>query len=67
SYPKNYGFLFIMMQLQTQEKHLTAFYKLAEICESYGFKSFQCFPLRNTFIPSYITIDTMILNNQILK
>lgn len=31
------------------------------------FKYFQCFPLRNTFIPSYIAIDIVILNNQILK
>ncbi|KAI8054732.1 hypothetical protein BDF21DRAFT_430937, partial [Thamnidium elegans] len=48
-------------------KHLKAYFKLAEICESYKFKLFQCLPLRNTFIPSYMTIDTMILNNQILK
>ncbi|KAI9258702.1 hypothetical protein EDC94DRAFT_501174, partial [Helicostylum pulchrum] len=42
-------------------KHLAAYFKLAEICESNEFKSFQCFPLRKTFIPSYMTIDTMIL------
>ncbi|KAI9253058.1 hypothetical protein EDC94DRAFT_651389 [Helicostylum pulchrum] len=48
-------------------KHLIAYYKLVETCESYGFKFFQCFPLRSTFIPSYITIDTMILSNQALK
>ncbi|KAI7884724.1 uncharacterized protein EV154DRAFT_427847 [Mucor mucedo] len=49
------------------EKHLVAYCKLAEICESNEFKSFQSFPLRNTFIPSYMTIDTMILNNHILQ
>ncbi|KAI8091770.1 hypothetical protein BDF21DRAFT_376629 [Thamnidium elegans] len=48
-------------------KHLKTYFKLAEICESYKFKLFQWFPLRNTFIPPYMTIDTMILNNQILK
>lgn len=48
-------------------KHLLAYFKLAEICESNKFKLFQCFPVRKTFIPSYMTIDTMILNNHILK
>ncbi|KAI9366527.1 hypothetical protein BD770DRAFT_438661 [Pilaira anomala] len=48
-------------------KHLLAYFKLAEICEANNFKLFQCFPVRKTFIPSYMTIDTMILNNHILK
>ncbi|KAI9354997.1 hypothetical protein BD770DRAFT_412005 [Pilaira anomala] len=48
-------------------KHLLAYFKLAEICEANKFKLFQCFPVRKTFIPPYMTIDTMILNNHILK
>ncbi|KAI9253140.1 hypothetical protein EDC94DRAFT_642315 [Helicostylum pulchrum] len=47
--------------------HLTEDLKKKEICESYGFKSFRRFSLRNTLIPSYIAINTMILNNQILE
>ncbi|KAG2237792.1 hypothetical protein INT48_009731 [Thamnidium elegans] len=48
-------------------KYLATCFKLAEICEFYKFKSFQYFPLRKTFTPSYITIDTMVLNNQNLE
>ncbi|KAI9366600.1 hypothetical protein BD770DRAFT_423433 [Pilaira anomala] len=49
-------------------KHLLAYFKLAGICEANKFKLFQCFPVRKTFIPSYMTIDnTIILNNRILK
>ncbi|KAI7905689.1 uncharacterized protein BX663DRAFT_412892, partial [Cokeromyces recurvatus] len=38
-----------------------AYYKLADLCERLGFKSFACFPLRRTHIPCYVTIDSMIL------
>ncbi|KAI9362853.1 hypothetical protein BD770DRAFT_407920 [Pilaira anomala] len=48
-------------------KHLLAYFKVAEICEANKYKLFQCFPVRKTFIPSYMTIDTVILNNHILK
>jgi hypothetical protein len=48
-------------------KHLKAYYRLAYFCEVHHGKSFNCFPLRRTFIPLYITIDTYILNTQILK
>ncbi|EIE83891.1 hypothetical protein RO3G_08596 [Rhizopus delemar RA 99-880] len=37
------------------------------MCEALQNKSFNCFPLRKSFIPSYMTIDTYILNTQILK
>ncbi|KAI7862470.1 hypothetical protein BDF14DRAFT_1855096 [Spinellus fusiger] len=30
-------------------------------------KPFNCFPLRRIFIPSYMTIDTRILNTHLLK
>ncbi|KAI7871500.1 hypothetical protein BDF14DRAFT_1761693 [Spinellus fusiger] len=44
-----------------------AFAKLAQLCEENGNKSFSCFPLHKSFIPSHITIDTKILNHPILK
>ncbi|KAI9358206.1 hypothetical protein BD770DRAFT_419931 [Pilaira anomala] len=48
-------------------KHLLAYFKLAGICEANKFKLLQCFPVRKTFIPSYMTIDTMTLNYHTLK
>ncbi|KAI8076934.1 hypothetical protein BDF21DRAFT_308905, partial [Thamnidium elegans] len=61
SYPKNYKFKkdsIYYDAIANLVKHLKAYFKLAEICESYKFKLFQCLPLRNTLIPSYMTIDT---------
>ncbi|GAA5806514.1 hypothetical protein HPULCUR_012049 [Helicostylum pulchrum] len=49
-------------------KHLRAYYQIAKTCEALqGGKSINCFPIRTTFIPCYMTIDTLILNTQILK
>ncbi|KAG1045734.1 hypothetical protein G6F43_011232 [Rhizopus delemar] len=48
-------------------KHIKAYYRLSSMCEALQNKSFNCFPLRKGFIPSYMTIDTYILNTQILK
>ncbi|KAG1613708.1 hypothetical protein G6F46_007501 [Rhizopus delemar] len=48
-------------------KHIKAYYRLSSMCEALQNKSFNCFPLRKGFIPSYMTIDTIILNTQILK
>ncbi|KAG1437678.1 hypothetical protein G6F56_012991 [Rhizopus delemar] len=47
-------------------EHLRAFYYLANHCESKYSKPFNCFPLRRTFVPCYMTVDTYILNTQIL-
>ncbi|KAG1459344.1 hypothetical protein G6F56_006181 [Rhizopus delemar] len=47
-------------------EHLRAYYYLANHCESKYNKPFNCFPLRRTFVPCYMTIDTYILNTQIL-
>ncbi|CEP15153.1 hypothetical protein [Parasitella parasitica] len=49
------------------EKHFKAFYKLAQLSEAYEVKPFACFPLRRTFIPCYMTVDSKILNYHILK
>ncbi|GAA5799124.1 hypothetical protein HPULCUR_004533 [Helicostylum pulchrum] len=49
-------------------KHLRAYYQIAKTCEALqGGKSINCFPIRTTFIPCYMTIDTLILNTQIFK
>ncbi|KAI8091231.1 uncharacterized protein B0P05DRAFT_634361 [Gilbertella persicaria] len=48
-------------------KHLKAFYYLTRCSESLYNKSFNCFPLRRTFIPSYMTIDTYTVITQILR
>jgi hypothetical protein len=48
-------------------QHIKAYFMLAKLCEENNFKSFNCFPLRKSFIPCHITIDTLILNHLILK
>lgn len=48
-------------------KYLKAYYKLSELRERSGFKSFTCFPFRWTLIHCYMTIDTMILNSHTLQ
>ncbi|GAA5814364.1 hypothetical protein MFLAVUS_007858 [Mucor flavus] len=49
-------------------KHLRIYYQIAKTCEYLqGGKFINCFPIRTTFIPCYTTIDTLILNTQILK
>ncbi|KAI9270016.1 hypothetical protein EDC94DRAFT_334909 [Helicostylum pulchrum] len=49
-------------------KHLRAYYQIAKTCEALqGGKSINCFPIRTTFIPCYMTIDALILNTQIFK
>lgn len=49
------------------EKYFKAFWKLAQLSEAYDVKPFACFPLRRTFIPCYMTVDSKILNHHILK
>jgi hypothetical protein len=46
--------------------HLMAYYKMAKLCEQSGHKSYMYFPLRKTYIPCCMTIDTMILSNHII-
>jgi hypothetical protein len=48
------------------QNHLVAYYKMSQLCETLNIKSFQCFPLRNSFIPGYFQLDTTILRNNIL-
>lgn len=49
------------------DQHFNAFFQLTKLCQSNDLKSFHCFPLRHAFVPSYMTIDTKIVNYHILK
>ncbi|KAI8055709.1 hypothetical protein BDF22DRAFT_617894 [Syncephalis plumigaleata] len=48
-------------------KHFKAFFELAHLFPRIGLKPFNCFPLRRSFSPCYIHIDTVILCQNILK
>ncbi|KAI7867408.1 hypothetical protein BDF14DRAFT_1726690, partial [Spinellus fusiger] len=70
SYPINYRFSKYSIYYDckaTTPKHLKAYYKLSSMCEVLQDKRFNCFLLRRTCIPSYMTIDTRILNTHRLK
>ncbi|KAI8098343.1 uncharacterized protein B0P05DRAFT_521553 [Gilbertella persicaria] len=49
------------------EKHFNAFYKIAKLLETEAAKTFNCFPIKTSFIPSYITLDSKIVHHHILK
>ncbi|KAJ2543772.1 hypothetical protein EV175_005954, partial [Coemansia sp. RSA 1933] len=44
-------------------KHAKAFYMLAHFFEQCGMRSFQCFPLRTSWIPKHTHIDSRILRS----
>ncbi|KAI8047867.1 hypothetical protein BDF22DRAFT_462002 [Syncephalis plumigaleata] len=47
-------------------KHFKAFFKLARLFDDLELKPFNCFPLRRSFSPCYVHIDTVILCENIL-
>ncbi|GAA5801467.1 hypothetical protein HPULCUR_006913 [Helicostylum pulchrum] len=48
--------------------HLKAFFKLQQPCEhAKKLKKIICFPIRTSFVPSYMTLDTKIASYHILK
>ncbi|KAI8052311.1 hypothetical protein BDF22DRAFT_620765, partial [Syncephalis plumigaleata] len=47
--------------------HFKAFYKLDLLFEDLKLKAFECFPLRRSFSPCYIHIDTEIVCKNILN
>ncbi|EIE79429.1 hypothetical protein RO3G_04134 [Rhizopus delemar RA 99-880] len=49
------------------KRHFKAFFRLAELSEAEQMKQFACFPLRITFIPCYMTLDSKIIHYHILK
>lgn len=64
SYPINYKFSSNSIYYDSKakpENHINAYYKLARISQYKFSKCFQCFPLRTTWIPCYMQIDTFIL------
>ncbi|KAJ1662267.1 hypothetical protein EV178_006033, partial [Coemansia sp. RSA 1646] len=49
------------------KKHFKAFYHLALFFETNNYRSFQCFPLRKSFVPMHIEIDTMVLCRSVMN
>ncbi|KAL1934364.1 hypothetical protein VTP01DRAFT_6546 [Rhizomucor pusillus] len=47
--------------------HALAYVMIAKFCEDYEIKTFQCIPLRTSWIPAHMQIDTKILATQMLK
>ncbi|KAJ1768668.1 hypothetical protein IW140_000799 [Coemansia sp. RSA 1813] len=48
------------------KKHFKAFCCLAVLLETSDYRSFQCFPLRKSFVPMHIEIDTTVLCQNIM-
>ncbi|KAI9366632.1 hypothetical protein BD770DRAFT_301235, partial [Pilaira anomala] len=70
SYPSSYKFKKNSIYYDVKaspRKYPFAYYKLANLFELCKLKSFRCFPLRTSFVPAHMTIDTMIISNHILK
>ena len=69
AYPEDYQFQKDSIYYDVHanpSRHLFCYFKVAEFCENREMQSFQCFPLRKSWIPSYVTIDTTILRHHIL-
>ncbi|KAI8054313.1 hypothetical protein BDF22DRAFT_775088 [Syncephalis plumigaleata] len=69
AYPDNYEFEKDHIYYDCKANpamHFKAFYKLALLFEALGLKAFECFPMRRSFSPCYIHIDTVILCQNIL-
>ncbi|KAI8053319.1 hypothetical protein BDF22DRAFT_619988 [Syncephalis plumigaleata] len=64
AYPEGYKLAYYNC-VANPAMHLKAFYKLACLFEALDLKAFECFPLRRSFSPCYIHIDTTILCNNI--
>ncbi|KAG1447675.1 hypothetical protein G6F55_011001 [Rhizopus delemar] len=70
SYPEDYTFqenLIYYDVMASPKNHFKAFFRLAELSEAEQTKQFACFPLRSTFIPCYMTLDSKIIHYHILK
>ncbi|KAM3578690.1 hypothetical protein VKS41_008890 [Umbelopsis sp. WA50703] len=69
AYPDSYSFAKNSIYYDARahpKQHLLAYYKMSQLCETLKIKSFQSFPLRNSFVPGYFQIDTKILRTNIL-
>jgi hypothetical protein len=70
SYPENYTFEENSIYygiMASPKNHFKAFFRLAELTEAEQTKYFACFPLRTTFIPCYMTLDSKIIHYHVLK
>ncbi|KAG1042688.1 hypothetical protein G6F43_011834 [Rhizopus delemar] len=70
SYPEDYTFQKNSIYydvMASPKNHFKAFFRLAELSEAEQTKQFACFPLRSTFIPCYMTLDSKIIHYHILK
>lgn len=76
TYPQSYTFLKESIYYDVKANplnHMMSFYKLGQMLKSLTidkekntYKSFVVFPLRTSFIPAYVTVDTLIMNYHIL-
>ncbi|KAJ1899858.1 hypothetical protein LPJ81_004061, partial [Coemansia sp. IMI 209127] len=48
---------------QSPQMHAAAFFQMARFLQERGERVFQCFPLRRSFVPAHITLDTKALCN----
>ncbi|KAJ1893962.1 hypothetical protein LPJ81_005260, partial [Coemansia sp. IMI 209127] len=48
------------------QTHAAAFFQMARFLQDQGKHVFQCFPLRRSFIPAHITLDTKALCNMFM-
>ncbi|KAG0752776.1 hypothetical protein G6F24_013382 [Rhizopus arrhizus] len=53
--------------MASPKNHFKAFFRLAELSEAEQTKQFACFPLRTTFIPCYMTLNSKIIHHHVLK
>ncbi|KAI9256066.1 hypothetical protein EDC94DRAFT_586909 [Helicostylum pulchrum] len=70
SYPDDYTFqrksIFYDVKARPAN-HFKAFMRIAGLFALEGITQFACFPLRTTFIPCYMTLDSKIVHFHILK
>ena len=67
-YPSQYVFdknIFYDVKIQP-EQHMKAFHYITAFLQK-GSSSFSCFPIRSTFIPCFMTLDSKILHKNVLK
>jgi hypothetical protein len=64
SYPEDYTFQenpIYYDVMASPKNHFKAFFRLAELSEAEQTKQFACFPLRTTFIPCCMTLNSKII------
>ncbi|KAG0891114.1 hypothetical protein G6F34_011942 [Rhizopus arrhizus] len=49
------------------KNYFKAFFRLAELSEAEQTRQFACFPVRTTFIPCYMKLDSKIIYHHVLK